>query len=313
MDKIVFFHMNQLGDLLFSLPVLKAAKKESGAKIISVVKSSLSPLLLSSGVVDCVIPKEKSKIKLINALRKENDGKAVLFSESPASVLSAYFAGFKNMTGFETAALSFLFTNKVKRIGVPSISNNTELGKAAGFKDIQSDYTGIVNIPEKNISNIKEWFLKNKFNPVNTIAVSAGASKKRRDKCLPVKIWTEIIDSLYDFGYNCVLAGASWEIENLSKISEKSKSSPALFTAENGILDSAAFFSYCPLFIGTDSGAMHLAAALKKKCIGIFTKTDPMQIGPMPLRNHIIIKKNNTNEVSAKEIIESVTYLHTAS
>jgi hypothetical protein len=47
-----FFHMNQLDDLLFSLPVLKSAKQELSARIYSVVKSALSPLLTSSGLVD---------------------------------------------------------------------------------------------------------------------------------------------------------------------------------------------------------------------------------------------------------------------
>ncbi|MDR1196249.1 MAG: hypothetical protein LBL00_07230 [Endomicrobium sp.] len=302
MDKIVFIHMNQLGDLLFSLPVLKAAKKESGAKIVSVVKSSLSPLLISSGLADEIIPKEKSFMTRINALKKENSGRAVLFSQSPSSILAAYFSGFKEIIGFKTSSLSFLLTKKAKKNGVPSLANNIELGKIAGFQNIQTDYTGIINIPEENINNIKEWFSKNNLAPANTIAVSTGASKKRRDKCLPVNIWVETIDSLYDLGYRCVLTGAPWEKEDLNKISAQCKCSPQLFTAENGILDSAAFFSVCPLFIGTDSGAMHLAAAVKTKCIGIFIKTDPQQIGPMPLKNHIIIQKSNAAELSAKEI-----------
>jgi ADP-heptose:LPS heptosyltransferase len=51
---------------------------------------------------------------------------------------------------------------------------------------------------------------------------------------------------------------------------------------------------------------MHLAAAVKTKCVSIFIKTDPQQIGPMPLKNHIIIQKPNSAEISAKEIINAL-------
>ncbi|MDR3112983.1 MAG: hypothetical protein LBU09_01225, partial [Endomicrobium sp.] len=124
MEKTVFFHMNQLGDLLFSLPVLKAAKERGGTKIYSVVKSGLAPLLAASGLTDGFIPKETPFFELIKTLKRESFDKAVLFSESPFSLMSAFAAGIKERAGFETASLSFLLTKKAKRNGVPSIYNN---------------------------------------------------------------------------------------------------------------------------------------------------------------------------------------------
>ena len=306
MDKIIFFHMNQLGDLLFSLPVLKAAKEETGAEIISIVKPSLSPLLSESGIVNKVIPKEKSVFKLISKLKQDKGGKAVFFSESPSSVIAAYFAGIKERTGFETASLSFLLTKKAKRSGVPSLANNKELGKAAGFKNIQADYTGMLKIPEQNIKSAAQWFAENQLDPSKTIAVSAGASKNRQDKCLESQKWAEVIDSLSEKGINCVLSGAVWEKESMQKLSAVCKSKPKIFSAEKGILDSAAFLKACSLFLGIDSGAMHLAAALGTRCAGLFGNTDPMQIGPMPLSKHIIIKKNSMSEITAEEVIKAL-------
>jgi ADP-heptose:LPS heptosyltransferase len=306
MDKIIFFHMNQLGDLLFSLPVLAAAKKESGAKIVSVVKSSLSPLLSSCALADEIIPKEKHLIKLVKSLRREKSGKAVLFSESPSSVLSAYFSAIKERTGFETASLAFLLTNKAERKGVPSLANNMELGRTAGFQNIQKDYTGILKIPEKNAHNAQKWFEENKLNPSKTIAISPGASKKRKDKQLEPYIWAQITDGLRDKGFSPVLSGAAWEKNDLNAIAGICKNAPKLFTAENGILDSAAFLKACGLFIGIDSGAMHLAAAFGTKCIAIFGHTDPLQTGPMPLENHIIIKKDNMSNITPQDIISKV-------
>jgi len=307
-DKIIFFHMNQLGDLLFSLPAVKAAKERSGAKIISVVKPSLAPLLISSGLADEVIFKEKPLLKLIKNLRADGlaGSKAVLFSESPGSVLAAYFSGIKERIGFESASLSFLLTKKSKRKGVPSLANNKELALTAGFQNIQKDYTGILKIPSQNESNVKKWFEENNLNPLNAIAISVGASKNRKDKQLKSEKWADVINALQDKGFNCVLSGAAWEKDDLKAVAGICKNPPKLFTAENGVLDSAAFLKACKLFIGIDSGAMHLAAAVGTKCIGIFGHTDPLQIGPMPLENHIIIKKDAMPQIMPRDIISKV-------
>ncbi|MCA6079344.1 MAG: hypothetical protein LE169_00390 [Endomicrobium sp.] len=52
--------MNRLGNLPFSLPVLKSAKQELNARVYSVVKSALLQFLTSSDLVDGIIPKEKT-------------------------------------------------------------------------------------------------------------------------------------------------------------------------------------------------------------------------------------------------------------
>lgn len=306
MDKVIFFHMNQLGDLLFSLPVLKAAKKQGSVKVISVVSSSLSPLLTSSGLADEIIPKNMPLLRLIRNVKKEKAGKAVLFSESPGSLFAAYLSKITERIGFESASFSFLLTKKAERKGVPSPANNIALGRRAGFENIQKDYTGILKIPGKNMLDARKWFEKNNLDPAKTAAISSGASKKRMNKCLSANKWAEIIDLLDKAGLCCVLAGAPWEKAGMNEIALKCAKRPAVFCAEGGILESAAFFSLSSLFIGTDSGAMHLAAAVGTKCAAIFGPTDPFQIGPMPLEKHIIIKKDKISAVTARDIISRI-------
>jgi ADP-heptose:LPS heptosyltransferase len=306
MDKIVFFHMNQLGDLLFSLPLLKAAKQELNAKIFSVVKASLAPLLTASNLVDETMSKDRNIVKF---LKKEKVSKAIFFSESPRSLLYAYLCGIKNRIGFNTASLSFLLTKKTERIGVPSLFNNRELGFDAGLKSIQQDYTRIISIPEENIENVKKWFGDNNLDPSKTIAISIGASKRRQDKCLEEYKWIEVINVLSEKGFNCVLSVAAWEKEILSVTAKKCRIVPKVFAAENGILDSAVFLKECALFTGIDSGVMHLAAAVGTKCVAVFGYTDPSQVGPMPLKNHIVIKKEKISDITSEDIISKILRL----
>ncbi|MDR2191852.1 MAG: glycosyltransferase family 9 protein [Endomicrobium sp.] len=301
MDKIVFFQMNQLGDLLFSLPVLQAAKKRLCAKIYSVVKPSFAPLLISSGLIDGYISKELPFISLIKALRREKFNKAVLFSESPFSLMSAFAAGIKERVGFKTASLNFLLTKKAERKGVPSIYNNFNLGQTLGLTDIKKDYSDIIKIPSENISNAEKWLRENDLRGV--AAVSPGSSAKRRGKRLPPQKWAQIIDALFAENVKCVLSGASWEKDDLIEIADICKSSPKIFTAENGIFDSAAFYKKSRLFIGVDSGSAHLAAAVGTKCITVFISTDPSQTSPLPKEKHTVIQKLSADLITPQDFL----------
>jgi heptosyltransferase-2 len=254
-------------------------------------------------LVDGVISKDCKSIKFI--IREKFD-KAILFSESPSSLISAFISGIKERTGFNTASLSFLLTNKVQRIGPPSLFNNRKLGFAMGFCTIQDDYTNILNIPEENLNNVKDWFKYNNFAASKTIAISVGASKRRQNKCLEESKWVAIIDILHDKGFNCVLLGVELEKEMLNAIAQKCRILPKLFVTDNRILDNAAFLKNCNLFIGIDSGAMHLAAAVGTRCIGVFGHTDPIQIGPMPLEKHVIIKKDDISQITPEEVVKRI-------
>lgn len=307
MKQIISFHMNQLGDLLFSLPVLKAIQNEMrDYEVFAVVKPSLAPLLTESGLASKIISKDKTLLKKVKIIRNTKSEKALLFSESPSMLITAYLSNIKERYGFKSASFSFFLTNKTLRNGVPSLANNILLGKNFGLKNIQKDYINIIKIPPSIEDIVNCWFETNLLDFKKTIAVSPGASKKRQDKCLDGRVWAEIIDKLSKKNLNCVLSGAKWEKENLNKIAKKCKSKPLIFTADGGILESAAFLKKCRLFIGIDSGAMHLAAAVGTKCIGIFGKTDPLQVGPMPLENHVIIKNENINSITSQDVLSEI-------
>ncbi|MDR0486376.1 MAG: glycosyltransferase family 9 protein [Elusimicrobiota bacterium] len=299
--KTVFFHMNQLGDLLFSLPVIKAAA-DSGVGISCIVRTQLAPILEIAGIEAEIIPKEESFSSILAKLRGNSVDRAILFSESPKSLCAAFLSGIKERIGFQSASLSFLLTKKAQRRGVPSLFNNRNLGISAGLKNIKADYTDIIKIPQAYFDNVNLWLKERGIDSARIIAISCGASAKREQKTLSKTLWAEIIDALFERGFIPVLSGASFEREMMSGISHLCRRRPEIFSAEKGILDSAAFLKTAPLFLGIDSGAMHLAAAVGTKCIGIFTSTDPLQIGPMPLEKHIIVEKEK-NSISAADIL----------
>jgi len=310
MDKIIFFHMNQLGDLLFSLPVLKATKqKYPHIKIYCVARKNLAGLLESTKLVDKIFLKVGSlgaEIDLIADIRKEKIDTAVMFSESPETLLLAYFSKIKNRVGFKTASLNFLLTKKVEKIGVPSLNNNIVLAKSVGIDNVQKDYLNILKVDGEADVKISFWLEENKILNKDFIVVSVGASKRRQEKCLRKEVWIETLNKLADMKKNVVVVFAQWETESVMKILKYVSKDIKTFCPENGLIELSALISKAKLFIGIDSGTMHLAARLGIKCIALYGNTDPTQIGPRPLQNHIIIKKNSAKDIIASDILENI-------
>ncbi len=308
MDKIIFFNMNQIGDLLFALPVMKAAKVQyPNAKIYSVIKENLKDLLNSANVADEIFVKGKTfkeKINLINKIKKENIQTAILFSESPESLLTAFCSGIKNRIGFETASLNFLLTKKSKKTGVPSLKNNISLATVANIKNIQTNYLNVINENSQSKEFVEKWLTENKLSKNNYIVISMGASAKRQEKCLPVNTWIEVINKLHKKNIAVVVSYANGEEENIKNIVSKCQKQPFVFS--NGLLNLVSLLMSSKMFIGIDSGIMHLAASLGVKCVGIFGKTDPNQIGPQPLENHVIIKNDDIKNITSDEIINLI-------
>ena len=180
--------MNQIGDLLFALPVMKAARRQyPDTKIYCVIKENLKDLLNSANVVDEIFVKRKTfkeKINLIKKIKKENIQTAILFSESPESLLTAFFAGIKNRIGFKTSSLSFLLTETSQKTGVPSLKNNISLATVAGIKNVQTNYLNVINENSQSKEFVEKWLAENKLEKNNYVVISMGASAKRQEKCL---------------------------------------------------------------------------------------------------------------------------------
>jgi ADP-heptose:LPS heptosyltransferase len=313
MDKIILFHMNQLGDLLFSLPILQAIKNQyPKIKLYSVVKPNLVELLESTKLVDKIFIKEKSffkRLKLIGEIKKENINTALLFSESPDTLITAFCSNIKHRVGFKTSSFNFLLTDKADKIGVPSLLNNVNLAKKLGIENIKTDYTDIIKINEENNNNVDKWLKENNLKEKDFIVISIGASPRRQNKCLNNEVWVETINKLHLLNKKVVVAGAKWEKEYIETIVNKCEHIPQIYLPKNGLADMAGFIKKANFFIGVDSGLMHLSASLGIRCIALYGNTDPIQVGPQPLNKHIIIKKNSTKDIDSNDIIEKIQNL----
>jgi len=87
------------------------------------------------------------------------------------------------------------------------------------------------------------------------------------------------------------LFGTAAEASVSSAIAADMRRPPVDLTAQTKIADLPALFSRCHLFIGNDSGAMHVAAAAGLPVVAIFGSSDPRGTAPVTPRCTVVQEK----------------------
>ena len=110
-------------------------------------------------------------------------------------------------------------------------------------------------------------------------------------KAWPHERFAELADRLAsDYGYQ-VLIGGSREDETLAqRIQAAAQSRPISLAGQATLKEFAAIAQRAALFVGNDSGAMHIAAAVSTPMVALFGPSNPEEWGPRGERVKVLYK-----------------------
>jgi ADP-heptose:LPS heptosyltransferase len=132
--------------------------------------------------------------------------------------------------------------------------------------------------------------------PASYVCVHPGASDE--GKRWSAEGFAEIADELSLRGYNVVFTGNKRESDLVQKILRLMKRGAwevAALDLELGVL--AAVIEKSMGLVCNDTGVSHLAAALKKKSIVLFSATDPKRWAPLDQKLHLSLFRPTSHEV----------------
>jgi heptosyltransferase-2 len=113
------------------------------------------------------------------------------------------------------------------------------------------------------------------------IALAPGASYGSA-KCWPPECFAALADRLIaDFDADVILFGSASEQLVAECIATGMRRRPLNLVGQTPIGELPAFFAACDLFVGNDSGAMHVAAAAGVPVVAVFGPTDPEGTSPV--------------------------------
>ncbi len=110
----------------------------------------------------------------------------------------------------------------------------------------------------------------------------------------PTKLWSvegfsKVADRLRD-DLNCdvVFTGSLNDLPVISDISVLMKRPPVILAGKTGLKELAFFLSKCAAMVTTDTGPMHIAAAMGCPVVALFGPTSPRRTGPYGGRHTVI-------------------------
>lgn len=311
--RIAVFHLNQIGDLIFTLPALKALREGfPEAHITSVLRPHLAGLVASSGYVNRIEHRLQGRIagplRLTRALRRERPDLAVALSQSATMTLCARLSGAPHRLGFLDADLSRLLNHRVQERGIPCPSKVLHLVRCLGLEPEAESYVGLLHLsPEDREAGqrlLSQCALSGR-GPL--IALAPGESTDRPYKswsatgfaAVAARLTDELEARLLLVGGGKdhalaeeILSGAkSPDPANPTACSLGTANSAANLCGKTTPSELAAVLSHCDLLIGIDSGPMHVAAAMGRPVVGLFGPTDPGRTGPQGEGHQIIFHR----------------------
>ena len=140
-------------------------------------------------------------------------------------------------------------------------------------------------------------------NAVRTAALHPFASK--RNRCVPLVEWIQVARSLDADGWSVLWIGSAAEMDEVrAAVGESGRFVDREFGLS--LLDTARALASAGLFVGHDSGPLHVAGALGVPVVGIFAPGEPLRTFPQGVGSSRMISRAGPLEISAAEILGAV-------
>jgi heptosyltransferase-2 len=305
--KILVRATNWVGDAIMALPALRAVRKRfPDAEIAILALPNVAELYRDQQICDSLIVYDRrgahsafsGRERLATELRAQKFDVALLLQNAFDAAWLAWRAGIPQRIGYARDARTFLLT---KSVAVPHSGEipphekfyYLELLRRAGWLDSLPDEPFIsLHVPEQNRRHAAEFLLASGARPDATrIAIGAGASYGSA-KCWPPDRFAEVLNRLQpQIDADVILFGTAAEASVSAAIAFGIRRAPINLTGKTAISDLPALLSQCHLFIGNDSGAMHVAGAVGLHVVGVFGPTDPHGTAPVTPRCTIVQQK----------------------
>jgi len=229
-------------------------------------------------------------LKLIGKLRREKYDMVIALTQGDRAVFLSFATG-------APVRLIYQSTNKVSNIFMNAFANADVPRRHFIEHDVDIlSYFGIENraieprvmIPDSVRSKIRERLHGNDTGQINVV-IHPGARKTTRQ--WPSERFAEIACRLRAYDQVAILLVGGPGDENLLEEIESRMGFKAAFkSCELSLLEMAALFSECHLFIGNDSGPGHIAAAVGCATLSLFGPNYPDSCRPYTSRGEVIFK-----------------------
>jgi lipopolysaccharide heptosyltransferase I len=293
LKSVLIVKLGSLGDVVHALPLVNALRDDlPHVRVDWVVERKFSSLLDGHPAVDEVIVFDRVKsavctfrsfVKVIRKLRSRHYDVLIDLQGNLKGSAIVFLSGCSCRMGFrrgssriETA--STFFTNrKIVEDGAHIIERNLSFAEAlgVGWENVSFRIPVSVSAREQVESFLRSENVHEKRLAILHPGVS-WVSKK-----WPLRRYTSLVEAITErFPDAAVVVTTGPGEEALGAELKRTCRAEIVLAGNMSLPKLTALLDRCEVFISSDTGPLHLAAALGKRVIGLYGPTDPVRNGP---------------------------------
>ena len=288
-----------MGDMVIYLPYIHAISKKYQKPISILVKenSRANQLLLDDKHIDEIIILDRTKdnsgshdglsgfFKLSKEIKSKNFDKVFIFNSSLRYLLISKIAKIKNISQYP------LFRKKDNIVTSAKIFTENELNAIVSTEPK-------LNINQDRIDNAKQNF-SNEYKHV-CLGISASGPTKRWDINNFVKLCSKINNKIPTKFY---LAAGNNDKDLINQLIKSEIGSNCVSFENLKISEAMPIIKNCNLYIGNDTGWLHIASALGLKCLALFMDSPVQAYGKYSKNINVIVPEGQTEQTTTHDTL----------
>lgn len=297
---ILIVKLSAIGDVIHALPVAHALKqKYPQARITWIVEKPAYDLLTNNPDIDEIILFDKPRFKSVSGLVSN-------VPELSRQLKSRNFDVVLDLQGlFKSAAIAWL-SGAAERYGYCNmrelshllsapicgdhqdghiVERYLDVARALGCKVEMGQFS--ITITDQEAVDAQESMKKAGITE-NTCFVVLAPGTNWPTKCWPIRSYGELADQLYAEGITPVIIGGPADKQLAEEILATAKRPVIDLVGKTTLKQLAYVIKQARIFVGGDTGPMHLAVAVGTSVVAMFGPTDPGRNGPYSGENIVL-------------------------
>ena len=288
-----------MGDMVIYLPYIHAISKKYQTPVSILVKenSRASQLLADDSHIDEIIILDRSQnstgthdgvsgfFKLIKELKKRKFDRIFIYNGSLRYLLISKLAGIKYISQYP------LFRKKDNIVTSAKIFTENELNTIVSTQPI-------LNLNKEKFEKVKNNFSKN-FKYI-CLGISASGPTKRWDTKKFIKLCENINEKIPSKFY---LAAGNNDQELINEFLNSKIGNNCISFKDLKISETMPLIKNCDLYIGNDTGWLHISSALDVKCIALFMDSPVQAYGKYSNNINVIVPEGETEETTTHDTL----------
>jgi ADP-heptose:LPS heptosyltransferase len=316
--KILVIRMDRLGDFIVTTPLLKTLRKEfPSARITLLARKDICELAIGQPSIDDVISYDdgvsiSTFLSLAGRVRDRHFDLAIdpLRDYTLRTAMLAYVSRAPYRLGFDIAGRGVFFNLKVSPAGLKGTMAEDTISLAGEFGIAAEEVIPEIVVSDKDKTIVENFMRGQNITGGFLIGIHPGGY-------YPSQRWSpdnfaKLIDRLSEnAGIKIILLGSGKEAALLKAIEDKVAAGICVFRTDS-LNSLAAIIDRLKLFVGNNSGPLHMAAALGKRTVSTMGPTDSRLWQPSG-KGHIVLGKElacapcNRPFCREHECMESIT------